>query len=53
MRKMTRQSDIEIEEKQGIEGMFIMLSGLRSKMSFLIDNMWAYYQLDVLEVQWA
>jgi gamma-tubulin complex component 4 len=34
------------------ERLFIYVSSLRNKMSFFIDNIWSYFHLDVLEVQW-
>lgn len=33
--------------------LFTYLSALRHKMSFLINSMWSYFHLDVLEVQYA
>lgn len=35
------------------EKLFTYVANLRSKMSFIVDNIWSYFHLDVLEVQWT
>ena len=35
------------------EILYTHIASLRTNMSFVLDNLWSYIHIDVLEVQWA